>query len=335
MKTPLMIGLSFSALLAHAETLTLTAQNVPQYFSVEAVVEAVHEGTMSAQTSGRISKIYVDVNDYVQKDALLIQLKDTEQQAGLKQAKAQLAQANARNDDAQALLERNQKLVEQGTLSQSTYDSTLAQAKAAEAAVKAANALVEQASAQVSYTQIRAPYSGIVKARLVEEGESVSPGKPLIAGLSLTNLRVVADIPQRFAPQMNDRDNFTVSVNGQTIKPGKVTVFPYADPNSHSFKVRADMDTQGQNLFPGMWVKLNVPMGTEQALYVPASALLQRGELNAVYVQQNGKAQLRQVRTGKTWHNNGVAQVEILAGLKAGEVIEQDAYAVLAQQEAK
>lgn len=335
MKAPLLISLSLSGILAHADTLTVTPQTVPQYFSVEAVVEAVHEGTMSAQTSGRISKIYVDVNDYVEKDALLIQLKDTEQQAGLKQAKAQLTQAVARNDDAQSLLERNKKLVEQGTLSQSSYDTSLAQAKSAEAAVKAANAMVEQAQAQVSYTQVRAPYSGIVKARLVEEGESVNPGKALMAGLSLTNLRVVADIPQRFAPQMNHKTDFSVTVNGQQIKPSKVTVFPYADPNSHTFKVRADVDTNGQNLFPGMWVKLNVPMGSESTLYVPEFAVLKRGELSAVYVIQGEQQILRQVRIGRTLQIDGHNQLEILAGLKAGENIASDAYAALAQQEAK
>lgn len=313
--------------LAHADvnpatTLVVSATPQTSWFQLEANIEAINESTLSAQTSGRIKSIHFDVNDYVEQGALLIQLRDTQQQAGLKQAKAQLAQATALQVDSQAKLIRGEPLYKQGALSKGEFDTISAQAISAKAAVKASQAMVDQAQEQLSYTQIRAPYSGIVKNRLVQVGESVNPGTPLMTGLSLAHLRATAEIPQRFAPKLNNLKDAKVDHQGVLIDAKKVTVFPYADPASHSFKVRVDIDSEGQNLFPGMWVKLNIPMAEKTAIRIPKAAVLQNGELNGVYVMDGSQAKLRQVRLG----NLQDGQYEVLAGLTVGDVIAQDAY---------
>ncbi len=298
------------------------------WFTLEARIEAIQESTLSAQTSGRIKAINFDVNDYVEQGALLIQLRDKQQQAALKQVQAQLVQANANNDDAQAQLKRTAPLYKKGAVSKGNYDSIKARAISAKAAVKANKALLEQATDQLSYTQIRAPFSGIVKTRHVEIGESVNPGSRVMTGLSLAHLRAVADIPQRLAPYMNKQKEFQVTHLGKPLTTSKVTVFPYADPSSHSFKVRVEINSEGSHLFPGMWVKLNIPVGQENVLTVPKSAVMEKGELSTVLVVSDNGAKLRQVRLGKQYKG----QIEILAGLRIGESIYTDAYAQLAEQ---
>jgi len=329
---------TFSASQANGQQATLhTVQKhiVQNWFQIEARVEAVNKGTMSAQTSGRIQQVLFDVNDYVEKGALMVQLRDKQQQAAVKTAQAQLVQARATHQDYDAKFKRSQPLLQKGSLSQGDFDSIKAQAISAAAAVKAAKALLEQAQEQLSYTQVRAPYAGIVKTRHVEVGESVSPGTKIMSGLSLNKLRAVAHIPQRLAPFLNKHKihpqravKITHEGHPQTVQ--NVTLFPYANENSHSFKVRVEFSQNEEHnnsqLFPGMWVKLHLSMGDKQVMTVPQSAVMLRGELSTVFVATKKGAVLRQVRLGET--QNG--QVEVLAGLREGERIYVDAYARLA-----
>lgn len=309
----------------------LQATTVPVYFDLEATLEAVHESTISAQTSGAIKAVHYDVNDRVEQGALLLEIVDTQQQAQLEQARANLAQAKAQNEDAQVLLTRNSRLFKQGTLSQGEFDSSNARAKSAAAAVKAAAAALKQAEEQLAYTQVKAPYAGLVKTRYVEVGELVSPGQPLMTGVSLEQLRAVADAPQRIAGQYQDASQIQVRVGEHSINPDSVVLFPYADATHHSVRLRANLpanslDASGRALYPGQWSIIRVQTGERNALLIPASALLQRSELTSVYVLDNGQPELRQVRAGN--RHNGM--VEILSGLSAGDEIVSDALAQLA-----
>lgn len=326
-KAIITVGLTTLALSSFAlESLKLETANIAQYFDLEATLEAVNESTVSAQTSGAVEGIFFDVNDQVEAGSLLIKINDTQQQAGLQQALANLEQAKAQNEDAQVLLKRNKRLFDQQTLSQGEYDSTVARAKSAAAGVKAAEAGLKQAREQLAYTQVKAPFSGIVKARHMEMGELVSPGQPLMTGLALTPLRAVADLPQRIAQEYKSAEQVSVLIGSDSITPESTTLFPYADARHHSVRLRALLPTTDTVLYPGQWAKLRIQTGERDGILVPSAAVLQRGELAAVYVLIDGKPRLRQVRTGGLF--NG--QTEILSGLKAGDQIIVDALAQLA-----
>ena len=318
---------------ANEGSVTVTNSSYPNWFALEAQMEAINEATISAQTSGRVQSIEVDVNDYVNQGDLIIQLRNKQQKASVNQAKAGLSRAQAANTDAQSQLKRATPLFKQGSVSQGQYDSIKANAKAAAAQVKAAKAVLDQAKEQLSYTEIRAPYAGIVKNRLVEVGETVNPGTPLMTGLSLNELRAVAHLPQRFIADVTAQSPIKVKHGDVSLDGKKVTIFPFADSNSHSFKIRVDVNTQGAKLFPGMWVKLMVPMGETQAIRVPLSSIIRQGEVSYVYVQTETGYTLRQVRLGNEHQMDNSKQVDVLAGLKDGETIAQDAYAVMAAEE--
>lgn len=316
-----------SKAMAETTTETLVLQNIPQQFELDATLEAVNQSTVSAQTSGAVQSVLFDVNDRVEKGDLLLEIDNTQQQAALAQAKANLAQALAQNEDAQVLLKRNQRLFRQGTLSQGELDSTSARAKSSAAAVEAANAGVRQAREQLAYTQVRAPYSGIVRARHIEAGELVAPGTPLMTGLSLDRLRAVADAPQRLAQQYHSPQQISIRVNGTLIEPAKVTRYPYADNQLHSVRIRAELPANTQQLIPGSWAKMLITTGERQAITVPKTAIIQRSELSAVYISDNGTSKLRQVRTGNRYQD----RVEVLSGLNAGDTIFVDGYDTLAR----
>lgn len=283
-------------------------------------IEAVQQSTVSAQTSGTVVALPFDVDDVVNAGELIVALDDTEQRARLNQANANLTEARASVTDARQRLDRIGPLVERGVASQAELDQANNQFNAAQARFEQAQAAVEQAQEQLSYTQVMAPYGGIVTARHVEVGEAVNPGAPLLSGFSLEALRVVVAIPQRYADLARQNKRATVMLNdGRVLQTGEMTFFPYADPNTHSFRVRMPLTEPDGTLFPGMLVRVGLPVAEREALWIPATAMVRRGELRGVYVlDETDQPRLRQIRTGVTRDDH----IEVLSGLSAGERVQ-------------
>ncbi len=303
---------------------TVAAQPIAQEQLVDATVEAVNQSTVSAQVAGRIEAIYVDVNDYVSKDTVILRFRNPEQRAGLDAAQATLKEAQARYQEATAEFNRMQSIYARRLVAKAALDKASADVKAAKARLDGAEAGVTRAHEQFSHTEVRAPYSGIVTKRHVEVGESVNPGQPLVTGLSLDALRVVAEVPQEIIDAVRTRNSARVLLPGTqsaSVAAVGLTVFPYADPQTHSFKVRVSLPPGVPGVYPGMLLKVAFVTGKQQAVLVPAQAVVHRSEVTAVYVvDKNNKVALRQVRLGRD-HTTGI---EVLAGLQAGERVALD-----------
>lgn len=303
------------------ETVEAVYRTVPRTQVFDGSVEAVQETTVSAQTSGRIVDVYYDVDDYVEKGALLIRFEDTTQKAGLEKAKAGLVEAQVRYSEAKAEFERVKGIYEQKLVSKSQYDQADASFKAARAKLNASRAAKDEAQILFDYTHVYAPYSGIVTKRHVEVGETASVGTPLMTGISLDFLRVLVNIPQHSINAVREfRKADILAEDGREIVPAeKITFFPYADPQTNTFLVRAYLAEGVKGLFPGMFVKVAFRIGEERQLLVPASAVVYRSEVTGLYVlNADGSVGLRQVRIGRTTQDG---QIEVLAGLDEGEQV--------------
>jgi RND family efflux transporter MFP subunit len=302
-------------------TATAELDEAPLARVIDGTVEAVHQATMSAQTSGRIAAVFFDVDDYVQPGEPIVQFTDVEQQAALKQAQAALAEAQARDKQAGEEFTRVDGLFQSGSASKREYDQALAAREAASARVSAARSAVETASQQVEYTLVRAPYAGIVTERHVEVGETIGVGQPLMSGLSLETLRVVVDLPQQVAAKVREyRSAYIISDEGR-VDATSVTLFPYAHSASNTFRVRLDLPEGQFGLYPGMFVKVGFVVGVSQRLLIPSDALIRRSEVTGVYVvDEQQRIRLRQVRIGATFGE----RTEILSGLHAGERVAED-----------
>jgi len=295
---------------------------LPDEHILDGVVEAVHQSTVSAQTAGRVEEIMVDVNDFVAQGAPIVRIRNIEQRAGLDQAQAGLREAQARFTEAQAEYERIRGVYEKQVVPKAQMDAATATFDAAKARLEAAQAGVAQAKESLGYTTVNAPYGGIVLERHVQLGETVQPGKPLMTGFSLDELRVVANVPQRLIGAVRQqRQARVLPPNGEPgIAAARLTFFPYADPQSNVFKVRVYLPAKTSGLYPGMFVKTAFQVGEKQRLTMPRQALAQRGEISAVYVVKDGKVSLRQVRPGRIEGET----VTILAGLEPGEAVALD-----------
>ncbi|WP_372926511.1 efflux RND transporter periplasmic adaptor subunit [Marinobacter sp.] len=284
---------------------------------LDGVIEAVQQSTVSAQTSGAVRSLPYDVDDSVAAGDLIVQLEDSEQRSRLRQAQAGLEEAEASLSDARQQFDRIEAVHERGLVSRQEFDQARNNLSAAQARVERATGAVSEAREQLSYTRVEAPYGGILTERHVEVGESVNPGQPLLSGLSLEQLRVVVDLPQKYAElARTERQARVTLADGRVLETGEMTFYPYADPQTHTFRLRMRLNEPNGALFPGMLVKVGVPVASREALWVPASSLVQRSELRAVFVlDDQDRPRLRQVRTGV--RDDG--RLEILAGLSEGE----------------
>lgn len=292
----------------------------------DGVVEAVDETTIAAQTNARVLELPFDVGDHVAKGDVLVRFSDVEQQSGRRGAQAAVASARAEDRDAEANWKRVDEIVRRGLMARAQLDAATARRDAARAALVAAEAALRSAGQQADYTVVRAPFDGVVTRRFVHVGEAVQSGpptpQPLIALAALDALRVDVVVPQGAVDAIRASQRASVVLDdGRRLHAAKVIVFPYADPATHSFRVRVELPAGGSGLYPGMTVKVAFEVGAATRLLVPVSALVRRGELSAVYVVgADHSAGLRQLRLGHRFGD----QVEVLAGLAAGDRVARD-----------
>ena len=306
------------------ETATVKYEMADAGYSTEATVEAVKQSTLAAQVAGRVAAVNFDAGDYVKAGTVIVRLSAQELSSAVAGSRAQVAQAEATLANARAHYQRQQQLYQQKFISQAALDRATAEFQAAEASARAARAGVGQTAAVSGYTVITAPYSGVVAARHVEVGETVSPGTPLMTGFDPKDMRVIATIPQYKLAEVKASPRVAVEVPSldKWIDATGVTVLPSADAATHTVKVRIDLPANLEGVIPGMFARAHFSVGSARKLAIPSSAVVRRSEITAVYVvSKDNKVSLRQLRLGTP---NGRGQVEVLAGLNPGDVIALD-----------
>lgn len=321
------IGLSFVASVHAAEpaaTVAVQFREVEQTYSVDGVVEATRQATVSAQISGRVKAVLFDVGDRVSKGQVILRIDESEANQAVAGSNAQVAQSQAALSNAKLNYERSQQLFAQKFISQAALDKAKADYDMAEAQSKASAAGAQQSALAKSYTSVIAPYAGVVSARMVEMGEMVTVGKPLMTGFDPSELRIIANVPQYKLAEIGQRPAAKVEVPelGRWLKVASVMVQPSADARTHSTQVRVNLPANEKGIYPGMFVRTHFVVGKEKKLLIPVAAVLRRSEVVAVYViDDKGQPRLRQVRLGEATEKG---EIEVLAGLTEGERVATD-----------
>lgn len=320
-------GVAAAAAPPGGNVLEVRAREWPQAFAAEGVVEAVRQATLSAQGEGRVTHLAVKVGDRVQAGQVVARVDARVAEQGVAASLSQVVEAEANLANAKRNYERQRDLAAQRFVSQAAVDQAEALYKAAQAQVATLKASAGQAATQRSFATVTAPFAGVVGATHVETGDHATPGRPLVTVFEPSALRVTATLPQAVLAKWKRDLPVIVELPalGRSVKASAATVVPLADVKTHTTRVRLDL-AASEGLLPGQFARAQFPTGTVLALAVPATSLLKRGELTAVYVQgANDRWLLRQVRTGETLVDPaGGAVVEILAGLAPGERIALD-----------
>lgn len=305
------LGLASTAVFA-ADALpvvTVKPHAVDLAFPAESLVEAVQQATVGAQVAGRVLEVRADAGQRVAKGEVLMRIDAREAAEAARAAEAQYANAKVH-------YERTKSLVGQKFMSAAALDKARADLDAA-AANRAA------AGASQSHATIVAPMAGIVARRHAEMGDMATPGKPLFTIYQPGSLRVVASVPQYRLNAMRGVKTARVEFPelGKWVEATSVQLLPTADAATHVAQVRVNLPDLPEAM-PGMFARVHFVTGRADKLTVPAAAVLRRGEVAAVYVQTaEGRLSLRQLRLGDAV---GQGEIEVLAGLAAGDRVVSD-----------
>lgn len=316
---------------AEIQTQSIALQLVAQQRLFDGKVEAIHAATVSGQTSGRVADIAFDVGDSVPAGATILRLVSEDQQAGLQQAQAALADARTHLQVEQSELQRIEELFGKGVVSKAELERAQGRFNSREAQMKNMEGALRRARQQLDYTVVTAPFGGVVSERHIELGEAVAPGTPLMSGFDPQLLRVLVSIPQDIADRVRTEATLQVEHQDTRLTAEKILVYPVAHAASGSVKARLNLPAGDHGLRPGQWVKVAVNLGEEQQLLIPRSAVLYRSQISTVYVQQDGALQLRNVRLGAQRGD----QVVVNAGLNPGDVLVLNPLTALLQRDAR
>ena len=291
-------------------TYTVQPQSMQSRFVLEGQLQAVRQATVAAQSSGRIMTMRVKAGDYVKAGQVLADIDD-------RMTQASAAQSNAVVTQAQSHFKRTQELRQQGFISQAALDDAKAQ-------LDIALAGNTQAKLAQGYTRVQAPFEGWVLSTHADAGDLAAPGSPVATIYVPGALRAVVHVPTSRLQSQKLQQALIRFDDGSSAKPARMVQLPGADAVSQTIEWRADLaSSDTKNRLPGQAVSVEFTgSGSQQALSVPAKAVVKRGEITAVYVRVGegdaARFVLRAVRTGARL---GADHIEVIAGLKAGDVV--------------
>jgi membrane fusion protein, multidrug efflux system len=260
--------------------------------------------SLSAKVSGTVQQILAAPGQTVTKGQLLVQI-------DAKEIQARLEQAQAIRDQVSKEIDRFKKLLAENAVTPQEYDVVLSRFRVGEASVK-------EAETMLSYVRVAAPFDGVVTAKRAEVGDMAAPGKPLVEMEDPTALRLEADVPEALIDRIHLGEKLAVRIGtGSNMVTAAVSeIAPAADPASRTLRVKLDLASVA-GLRSGQFGRVAVPVAEINALRIPAAALVERGQMELVFVVANQRAQMRLVKTGKHLGD----EFEVVSGLNPGEQV--------------
>ncbi len=326
---------------------------VAQRLQTNATLAAFEEADLFAKVSGYLSDVRVDIGDHVKAGQVLAVIDVPEMEQELAEAKAQLESRRSSLESARRQLDhskadlalqsalakdRDQLGEGRGFISDRTLDQVHANAEIAKAdlgvaeanrdlaanQVDLAAATVEKIKTLLAYTQIIAPFDGVVARRQVNRGDLVQAATAtrttpsagsLFTVQRIDTIRVFCDVPENDVPHLHVGDPAVVKPAGFDGQPfiGNVTRFSLRlDPETRNMRTEIDLPNPNERLYPGTYAEVSLEMNLRpNALTVPTAAVGSDGDGDFVYTITDHRITRLAVKTGLT--DNG--RIEVTAGL--------------------
>jgi multidrug efflux system membrane fusion protein len=314
--------------------LAVQQASVPDLLEAAGTVRAAQTSDAASQMMGNIVEIRAHEGDRVQRGQVLAVIDDSQPRAAVERATAadlaaqqQTVGADSDLALAESTLKRYQNLYEKKSVSPQEFDEVKARQQAAlarrdmaRAGHAQAQAALSQARTSLDYTHIRAPFDGVVTEKKADSGTLASPGMPIFTVEDVRRYRLEATVNENDLRYVRTGQQVSVAIdaldnaglNGRVVQ-----IVPAADAASRTFLVKIELPTDTR-LRSGLFGRAQFSRGERQALLIPRSAVVERGQLQGIYVlDQNQIANLRYITLGKP----SGAEVEVLAGLQHGERI--------------
>ena len=299
-----------------------TAENQQPFLTASDKIQAQNSANLSTRMMGFVTKLHTKVGDKVKKGQLLVSINNTDLQAKAAQVNANITEAKAAYNSAEKDYKRFQNLYADNAASQKELDDITTHYQMAKARLEAAKQMKNEINAQFNYTNIRAPFAGVVTNTFIDEGAMANPGVPLVEVETPGIFEVIAMIPETEISQIktNYQAIVTVASINKTILGVVTEVSTSAKNTGGQYLVTINLDKQYNELRSGMFATVQFPVEatkkTNNKILIPKKAIVNNGQLQGIYtVSQSNTAVLRWLRLGKSYGD----QVEVLSGLSANE----------------
>ncbi len=308
-----------------------TTRDMPLLLDVVGRGEAFETVTLKPRIDGQVAAVPFREGQHVAVGDVLVQLDPADFNAKLRQAEANLARDQALLKKAQADVVRYQALRAQGFISEEKLAEVRATAEATRASVAADQAERDLAGLQLGYTTLRAPFAGVVGAKLVFPGAAVKLNDTALAVVNRVRpLYVSFTVPERHLPRIRaamSAGSLKVAVNLPDDRSQKFAgVIRFldnaVDAGTGTIRMKAELDNAAETLAPGQYLNVTLTLDTlRAAVVVPDEAIQQGPEGSFVYVvKADAGTEVRKIELAMT--HDGLAAVA--RGLQAGETVVTD-----------
>lgn len=284
---------------------------------------------VQSRVSGPLQQLFFKEGEKVEAGQLLAQIDPADYQVQLAQAQGQKEQNVAQLKNAEADLALYTRLREQNSISVQQYNQQQALVNQLNGTIKSNQAQIDAAQLQLSYTQIKAPISGRLGLRAVDPGNLIqaNSAEGLVTITQSSPIAVVFTIPESQLQQVRQAvrasETLTVEVwdraERQNLATGTLTTLDnQIDLATGTLRLKAEFDNTNEELFPNQFVNVRLNVAVQSgAVTIPQDAVQYGSQGTYIYVIEDNKSQLRQLKLGSV--DNGLVAVE--EGLAAGEVV--------------
>ena len=286
---------------------TLHVENVNAKYSYSGTFEPNKETKISAELQGKINTLLVDVGSVVIKGQTLVQLDHSLLKLQVQTIDLQVEGLEA---DVNRFIILSKADAIQGV-----------QLEKAELGLKSAKVQRAILLEQINKTTIKAPFQGVVTAKLSEEGAFAAPGVPLLQITDITNLKFTVNVPENDLRQFKLNHSYTITADAypEISFTGKVTMIGSKANMGSSFPIQFTLNnTSDLKIKSGMFGKVNLENASqEMGIIIPASAMVGTAFQPQVYLVKNGKSVMQNISISKNIQN----KVVVSSGLKEGDIM--------------
>lgn len=291
---------------------------IPLTAVVPGTVVPDQRARIASRLMGYIKDLNVEVGQTVKRGEPLFTIDSSDIRSQIAQAQAGYQQAQAALTDAKLDFDRFQKLFKDDSVSKQQFDKIRLQYSVAQENLAAAKSGLDQARSQLKYSNVTAPFSGVVVEKNAVAGDLAAPGNPILSIENLNSLSVQTEVSGDLFAVLRNGDKAIVMIDGQS-EPMEGTIYTLvgaADPRSRTHTVKLSLPAV-QNINSGTFARVSFTRGERQTLMVAKSAVITRAGIDGVFVVEEGKAFFHMVRTGVEIGD----QIEIQSGVDLGDKI--------------
>lgn len=322
------IQLAGTAIKVEAQSIANKTATLSSNFLLNGMVSAKESATISTRVMGNITQVFVKEGQSVRKGQVLAQVNNMDLKAQKARINAQIAEAEAAFKNAEKNYQRFKNLYESKSITQKEFNDVEMQYEMSQTRVTAAKEALNEINVQLGYASVTAPFNGRITQKMATQGNMANPGMPLFRIESAGNLLITVHVPASEIKHIKLKDEVSISIPdlAQELKGQVSLINPSSTHNGNQYKVEITPSSNPTQLLAGMnakitFTKSNTAIETankRSSIWVPKSALIQKGQLDGLYTISNqNTALLRWVQLGEQTAD----KAEVLSGLNPDDQV--------------